>query len=236
MLNKVILFVLLPLFLAGCAMTGEEQVTNFEQDEFEPISRNETVSQDQQEETDGSSLWRQGHQGMYSNVKAREAGDVVTVAIQESATANNVADTTTSRDSSASASLGSLLGLEENLSDVSEDIDPNSLLDAEYSSSFDGSGGTSREGELQATLTARVVEVMPGGNLRIQGSKRITINNENNLIRLAGVVRPEDVNSRNVVQSRHVMNANIDYQGRGVISDKQGQGWLVRIMDNVWPF
>ena len=233
MRRSMLFVILLGCFLAsGCASKGTES-TGFEKYEYEV--RNGT---EKETRAHSSSLWRKdtGGKGLYSDIKAYERGDIVTVAIYESATANNEADTNTGRESSASASMGSIFGLEERIAEISEGMDPTNLLQTEYSNSFEGSGETSREGELQATLTTRVVRVMPDGNLKIQGNKNITVNNESNIIRLSGIVRPEDIDAANTVDSKYVLNANIDYKGRGAISDKQGQGWLVRIMDNVWPF
>ena len=232
MRQSVLFLILFCLLVAGCGPKGAKS-TEFE--EYEYKAANKTKKKAQQ---NFGSLWRkeQGENGLYSDIKAYEQGDIVTVAIYESASANNEADTSTGRDSSASASIGSIFGLEKRIAKINEGMDPTNLLQTEYSNSFEGSGGTSREGELQATLTTRVVQVMPDGNLKIQGNKDITVNNESNIIRLSGIVRPEDIDAGNTVDSKYVLNANIDYKGRGVISDKQGQGWLVRIMDNVWPF
>jgi len=233
MRGYVLCIVLVGLLLAaGCASKGVKS-TEFEEYEYKSVNTTETKAS-----SNSGSLWQKekGEKGLYSDIKAYEKGDIVTVAIFESASANNEADTSTERESAASASMGSIFGLENRIEKISPGMDPTNLLQSEYSSSFDGSGETSREGELQATLTTRVVQVMPDGNLKIQGSKNITVNNESNIIRLSGIVRPEDIGAGNTVDSKYVLNSNIDYQGRGVISDKQGQGWLVRIMDNVWPF
>ncbi len=235
MKGSLLMLLILGLFLSGCATSGKDRFPDFDSDEFDYVTRDESLP-DTGLEGDGSSLWRQGEQGLYSNIKARNVGDVVTVAINESATADNAADTSTGRDSSASVSLSRLFGFEQNFDGINKNIDPDQLLEAAYRNSFKGSGGTSREGTLQAVMAARVMEVYPDGNLLIQGSKQITINNETNLLRLAGTIRPEDISAQNVVDSKHVMNSNINYQGRGVISDKQSQGWLIRILDNIWPF
>ncbi len=235
MSRYILCIILLGLFLAaGCAPKGTES-TQFEEYEYKAVNRTET---NKEANRNSGSLWRKakGEKGFYSDVKAYERGDIVTVAIYESSSANNEAETNTGRDSSASVSMSSVFGLEEKIANISSGMDPTNLVQSEYANTFDGSGETSREGDLQATLTTRVVQVMPDGNLKIQGNKNITVNNESNIIRLSGIVRPEDIDAKNTVDSKYVLNANIDYKGRGVISDKQGQGWLVRIMDNVWPF
>jgi flagellar L-ring protein precursor FlgH len=93
-----------------------------------------------------------------------------------------------------------------------------------------------RKEDLVATLSTRVVEVLPNGNLCSEGGKTVTVNNEDQIIRLAGIVRPADISYNNFVDSKYILDARISYTGKGVISDKQKPGWLVRVLDNVWPF
>ena len=93
-----------------------------------------------------------------------------------------------------------------------------------------------REGKLVANITARVVEVMPNGNLALEARKELTINNEKQLLVLTGTVRPNDIDSNNTVLSSKIADAQIYYVGDGVLQDKQSPGWLVRIIDNIWPF
>ncbi len=182
------------------------------------------------------SLWNSGSDGIFADLKARRIGDILTVAIYEKASASKEATTSTGRDSSASAGLTNLFGLEAEIAKINSAIDPGKLINTSYVNGFKGSGATTRKEDLVATLTARVVEVLANGNLRIAGSKTVTVNREDQLIQLTGEVRPADISAGNIVDSKHVLDARIVYTGKGVISDKQGQGWLVRAMDTVWPF
>ena len=77
---------------------------------------------------------------------------------------------------------------------------------------------------------------MPNGNLFIRGTRQVQVNNENQFIRVEGLVRPEDISSSNIVLSTFVAEAKIELFGQGVVSDKQQVGWLTRILDYVWPF
>lgn len=182
------------------------------------------------------SLWTQTNGSLFNDRKARRVGDILTVAIFERASASKEASTSTGRSSSASAGIDNLFGLEKQIATINSSIDPGNLIGTRYENDFTGSGSTSRSEDLVATITTRVVDVLPNGNLRIDGHKSVTVNNEQQLIRLSGIVRPTDVSSGNVVDSSQVLDAQIVYTGEGVISDKQKQGWLVRILDNVWPF
>ena len=186
--------------------------------------------------TTASSLWAEGQGSLFYDNKARNIGDIVTVAIYEKASASKEASTATGRDSNANADITKFFGLEADLENLNSNIDPTDLIDVGYKNDFTGAGKTSRKEDLIATLTTRVVEVLPNGNLRIAGSKTVTVNNEDQIIRLAGIIRQEDISPANFVDSQHILDANIEYTGNGVISDKQKPGWMVRILDNVWPF
>ena len=184
----------------------------------------------------GGSLWTTRRGSLFYDVKARETGDLVTVAIYEKASASKQATTATGRDSDISAGITKFIGLEKDLANANRSIDPTALLGAQYKNDFKGSGSTSRKEDLIATLTTRVLEVLPNGNLRIEGGKTVRVNNEDQIIRLSGIVRPEDITPQNVVDSKYVLDANIVYTGNGVVSDKQKPGWATRILDNIWPF
>jgi flagellar L-ring protein precursor FlgH len=185
--------------------------------------------------TNGS-LWTEAQGSLFYDLKARRVGDILTVAIYEQASASKEASTSSGRESSASADITKFLGLEQDIANIREGIDPTDLVSANFANDFKGSGKTSRKEDLVATLTTRVVEVFPNGNLRIAGSKTVTVNNEDQIIRLSGIIRPADISQANVVDSKHILDADIEYTGNGIISDKQRPGWMVRVLDNVWPF
>jgi len=182
------------------------------------------------------SLWNSASDGIVADFKARRRGDILTVAISEAASASKEATTNTGRDSSASAGLASIFGLEKNIDKINAGIDSSKLVGTTYKNDFKGSGATTRKEDLVATLSVRVVEVLPNGNLRIAGGKTVTVNREDQFINLTGEVRPADISAANVVDSKFILDAMISYTGNGIISDKQGQGWLSRTLDTVWPF
>ena len=85
-------------------------------------------------------------------------------------------------------------------------------------------------------MTARVIDVLPNGNMLIEGRRNIKVNNEDQEIILEGTVRPRDIGADNVVNSIYIADARISYSGRGIISDRQSPGWLMNIVDKLWPF
>ena len=185
------------------------------------------------------SLWQDnGPLGeLFMNPKARRVGDIVTISIVESSSASNNADTNTSRTSSISASLTNLLGLENSTSFPSgSGFTPFGSIQGSTNNSFQGSGTTNRSGELAASISARVTEALPNGNLRILGKREITINNERQHIALTGIIRPRDISPDNVILSTYISDARIAYTGTGVINDRQNPGWFARVLDSVWPF
>jgi flagellar L-ring protein FlgH len=160
-------------------------------------------------------------------------GDVITVRIVESAAASNTADTDLSRKSSINAGLSTFFGKKKflDLFKLGDD-----LLSSKSDNSHTGSGSTTRSGELTAIMTAVVREVLPNGNLVVQGTREVLVNHEQQFITLTGIVRPEDITRDNVVLSTQLADANISIGGLGVVADKQRSGWGTWIFDFVWPF
>ncbi|MDH3348784.1 MAG: flagellar basal body L-ring protein FlgH [Desulfobulbaceae bacterium] len=181
------------------------------------------------------SLWNDNSSELFTDIKARTIGDIVTVTISEKASASKAATTETDRDTSISAGIPSFFGIEETLENRSRST-MSSLVNASLNNQFSGSGRTTREENLVATLTTQVTGVYPNGNMKIRGGKSVIVNNEEQIIYLTGIVRPKDVNADNTVDSKFILNAQIAYTGKGAISDKQKPGWMMRILDNVWPF
>lgn len=184
-----------------------------------------------QASTDDTSLWSEdmGFGDLFSDPKARRAGDVITIQIDESSSASNSADTSTDRGSSLSAGISELFG-------VNTSTLQNLSVSGEMESEFEGSGSTSRSGQLDAYITARVVEVMPNRNLKIVGSREIMVNNEKQIMMIYGVVRPRDISEDNVVLSTFVADARIAYSGAGIVDDRQRPGWVANALNTVWPF
>jgi flagellar L-ring protein precursor FlgH len=168
--------------------------------------------------------------------KARTRGDTVTVVIAEQASASKEATTGTSRKTAVSAGIPNLLGLETNMTGIKNWMDLSNLLNASTNSTYDGSGSTTRKENLSATITARVIDVLPNGNLLIEGRRNVMVNHEDQLIVLDGTVRPRDISPDNTVNSAMIADARITYSGKGIISDRQQPGWLMSIVDKVWPF
>jgi len=189
------------------------------------------------------SLWEERSSSFYMDNTARRINDILTIKIDEISNASQQVSTKTSRDSSILASITKFLGYPldfslENLwgkDDTGADIPFKPEITSSAKSSHSGSGKITGSGKLSAEITAKVLEVMPNGNLIIEGSKEVTIDKEKRFIILSGIVRPEDVEFDNTVSSSKIADARIEYTGTGVISDKQSPGFLHRVFDWVYP-
>lgn len=209
-LKIALVFTLLGFLLQGCASVEKKERATISY----PISK--------------GSLWSEENSRafLFQDSKASRIGDIITVRIVENAKGSKDATTKTARDSSMSTGLTALFGLPTKNKDIG----------ASTKNSFDGSGSTTRSAQLTADVTARVVDLMPNGNMMIKGTRELLINNERQFITVSGIVRPEDITRDNTILSASIADAKIEYSGRGVIFDNQSPGWLMRIFSWVWPF
>lgn len=222
------------LFLVSCA-SGPSSVPKH----IQKIDSDETALTQQEEISyDRGSIWTDNgfNSNLFSDQKASRVGDVITVIVQETATANKSASTKASKDSSIENSASALFGFEKAVQLRNPNFNPSALMKTEHKDSFDGQGKTSRSGDFKTTLSAIVIKVYPNHNLLIRGSRTITLNEEEQIITLTGIVRPEDLSYENTVYSTKIANAKITYTGKGVIADKQHPGWMTRIISWIWPF
>ena len=184
------------------------------------------------------SLWRANVSANYlfSDVRAANTGDLLTVLVFEDDSGAKSADTSTENTASITEGISQFFGLTTQLAQKNPTIDPDELINADSERTWEGSGATSRSGRLNARLTVEVKAVSPTGNLWVQGDKVVAVNNEDQHVVLSGWVRPEDIDARNEVASTKLAQARIDYYGIGEIGRQQRAGWGTMILDYVWPF
>jgi flagellar L-ring protein precursor FlgH len=184
------------------------------------------------------SLWRDNVSAnfLFSDVKARYPGDLITIVVSEDASGSKDAETATKTKTSVTASLKEFFGLPQQLVKHHPNVNPDALISTDTDREWDGQGTTNRHGKLSALMGAQVTEVAPNGNLWIEGEKIVSVNHEDQHLVIGGWVRPEDVDAQNQVLSSRVALGRIDYYGVGVIGMKQRPGWGYWLMDWVWPF
>ncbi len=225
----MVLGLLFSLVLWGCATTTTK---------LPPEPPRYVYSEEALRPPSMNSLWID-RASLFEDNKARRLNDLLTVKIVENISGSGDADTSLSKSSETETGITELLGIPtdlnlENLYGKGNTFSPS--VNSQFDMSFQGSGKTSRKSRLIGTVTAKVVEVMPNGNLRIEGRKEIILNNERQILIISGIVRPEDIESDNTVLSTRLTDTKIYYLGKGVIQEVQSPGWLGRIINRVWPF
>ena len=183
------------------------------------------------------SLWveENGRAYLYEDLRAMRVGDLLTVVISEKHQGSKSADTSAERESTVNNSLsGDTIGIPKLR--LGAAVANGFSVNASAQSKFGGKGSTSRADTLTGTMTVMVTEVMPTGDLRVEGSREVTVNSEKQTMTLTGLVRRVDVNTKNQVASSAIADARIEYTGLGVVNDVQRPGWFVRILDWVYPF
>jgi flagellar L-ring protein precursor FlgH len=163
--------------------------------------------------------------------RARNVNDLVTIRVVESITGTGTADSALAKAGSGSAGVPKIFGVETKLPSV---VDPSALLSTSSKTDFKGSGTTSRAGELTAQITARVADVLPNGDLVVEGIREIEINGDRQMVVLTGVVRTADISPSNTVLSTEIGQLRIRYFGNGLIKDNLKPGWLIRILNKVF--
>jgi flagellar L-ring protein precursor FlgH len=126
------------------------------------------------------------------------------------------------------------MGLMNKIKSLASWFDPQ--ISVESGSSFDANGSTGRTERLTATVPALVRKVLPNGNLFIEGHRVVLVNNEEHHFYISGVVRPIDIDQENSVKSSMIADAEIEFTGRGVVSEAQERGWLPKYLGWLWPF
>ena len=188
---------------------------------------------------DGSSLWSDTSPFFFTDRRAAKVGDIVTVLISESSNAKKEADTNISKDSDLTFTAPAIPGYGEILA-----------TSKKRARRFDGAdtlrttGGIGQKTEtdvartdtLSATISARIVEVFPNGNLFIEGRRELTTHKETLIVMVSGIARPEDIDANNNIQSKFLADAKILYTGDGILQEAQSPGWLTRVVTKLWPF
>lgn len=176
---------------------------------------------------------------LFADTKAKQLGDIVTIRLEENFESINSATTEIAKESEIDLEVTTILGMPNdygmtNFLGLGNSFDPR--VEAKTSRSTDGRGRTTRGGSMTGTLAVVIKEELPNGIFRIEGQRTVTVNNEDQMMVLTGLIRRVDIGSNNTISSHHIANASITYSGEGVISDEQDVGWLMRFFAWVWPF
>jgi flagellar L-ring protein FlgH len=166
-----------------------------------------------------------------SDLRARRVGDIVTILVQEKASAVSTGTVKTQRNSSLQSSIAAAGGITRAVGPLAN------LAKLGTNSTLDGQGATTRDTTLTATISAVVTQVLPNGSLVIQGTKNVKINSENQVLELRGIVRPVDLSTTNIVSSDRVAQMDLQVNGKGVVGDSVRRPFILyRLIMGLLPF
>jgi len=182
-----------------------------------------------------NSLWRNGSRAFFKDQRAHQVGDILTVKVKITDKATLENDTTRSRKNSEDSGVTDFLG-SKLIKTPASSILPGKILTADSTASSEGKGSIDRKEELLTNVAGVVTQVLPNGNLVIEGKQEVRVNYEVRELIVAGVVRPEDIESDNTIDSTKIAEARIAYGGRGQLMDVQQPRYGQQVLDVLLPF
>ncbi|AGZ81674.1 flagellar basal body L-ring protein FlgH [Campylobacter fetus] len=234
MKKKYILVFILPFF-AGCATGANPDIS------MEPPTYVEQLPSKENGigVSSPGSLFGRGDNPLFSDRKAMNVNDIVTVVIQETANQTSKADKTTKKDSTTSLNGGTFTTpANSSLSGIANDINKISGIgfSAGGANNYSGSGTSTRNETFNTTVSARIIKILNNGNYFIEGSKEILINNEKQIMQISGVIRPYDISQNNQIESRYISDAKILYKTEGDLQRATNKPWGTKVLETIWPF
>ncbi len=172
---------------------------------------------------------------LFEDNRAKRVGDIVLVKIMENSSASSEADTYSEKKYHISAGFssffgrGKVLGLPMPVGDIP-------ILKSSNENKLDASGDTTRKTTVEATIAARIIRIFPNGLMELQGYREVLVNGEKQIINVQGLIRARDIGPDNTITSDQLADAKIYVYGDGVLSDKQKQSWMDKLVDKLWPF
>ena len=210
----------LVIMLSGCAQHNADRVSI----DFEPMYPQEMPLVETNNRS--GTIFNATRGNLFSmESRAQMVGDIITVQFAESFQATKSQNAATAKSNDSSISLPTALGTPE----------LSTKLGSSLANTFSGSGSSAQSNSLNGQVSVHVVRVFQNGNLEILGQKKLTLNNGDEYIRVHGIVRPKDINEKNIVSSDRIANANIQYIGAGDIAASSKKGWYSKILDTINP-
>ena len=192
-----------------------------------------------------NSLWRTGARAFFKDQRAARVGDILTVEINITDSAKVANSTARTRSSADDSNLTNFLGLQALIPKIlpggengtaGQAFDPANLTTLGSTSNYAGNGTVDRSESIELQLAAIITDVLPNGNFVIQGRQEVRVNFEKRELLLAGIVRPEDISSSNVIQHTKIAEARISYGGKGQLTDVQQPRYGTQLYDIIFPF
>jgi flagellar L-ring protein FlgH len=181
-----------------------------------------------------NSLWRNGSRAFFKDQRAHQVGDILTVKVKITDKATLENETSRSRSNKIDNNIDSFFA--KGKVPLVNASPPVKIFGSDSSSSSDGKGSVDRKEELTTNIAGVITQVLPNGNLVIEGKQEIRVNFEVRELIVAGIVRPEDIESDNTIDSSKIAEARIAYGGRGQITDVQKPPYGQEVLDILLPF
>lgn len=183
-----------------------------------------------------NSLWQSGARAFFKDQRAREIGDLLTISVNLNDTADIDNHTKHSRSSSQDVGVKNLGITSEKIASLIPGVDPTKIIGLSTAPGHEGKGSVKRSEKLVFRVAAVVTQVLPNGNLVVSGRQEVRVNYEVRDIAITGVIRPEDINANNTIDSSKIAEARISYGGRGQLSDVQQAPWGHQLIGALTPF
>src|ERR1700752_3965560 len=182
-----------------------------------------------------NSLWRNGSRAFFNDQRAHQIGDILTVKVNINDTAEFQDQTQLTRSTTEDSNITNFIGA-NTIANPAKAILPGSLLTADGNTQMNGNGTINRQDQLVTNVAAVVTQVLPNGNLVIEGKQEIRLNSEMRVLLVAGVARPEDIESDNTIELPKVAEARVAYGGKGTLTNIQTAPWGKQVTNVVLPF
>ncbi|AOS45135.1 Flagellar L-ring protein precursor [Lacunisphaera limnophila] len=183
-----------------------------------------------------SSLWpAQNTRGMLADRRASRVGDIITVVVSEIATASSNQSKSSNRDSSLEDAIGQFV-FSQAASGLLTHKGELPATSATGTANYSGGGQVNNSQTLIARAAVLVTDVLPNGNLVIEGARQVSFSGETQYVVLHGLVRPDDVTAANTVLSSNVADARVEFLSEGNLTDAQKRGWLAKVYEKLRPF
>ncbi|CAM3460206.1 flagellar basal body L-ring protein FlgH [Campylobacter felis] len=232
-MKKVFVYIL-PFAFFGCSAVVDPEIS------MKPPTYVEELAPKQSHNVESApgSLFGKGDNPLFSDKKAMNVNDLVTVIIQESTTQSTQANKTTSRTNNANLGGGALVGSTGAVNQVLNRVNSYSNIGFQTNSTnnYTGTGTQSRNESFNTTISTRVIKILSNGNYFIEGSRELLINGEKQIIQLSGVIRPYDIGQDNTIDSKYIADAKILYKTEGEVDRSTRKPWGSKFIEAVWPF
>ena len=235
-LTSMILFYVI-LFLSGCTANLTDPEIGFEP----PVYVEQMPSRENKQDFGATgSIFGQGDNPLFSDRKAMNVNDIVTVVISETAKSSNVGakQLSESDTSKLGGGLFSTTGANTRMTNYGNTLNGYSNIgfNSDSTSNFKGSATATKDASFTTTVSARIVKVMQNGNYFISGKREILIDDQKQVIQISGVIRPYDIDQFNRIDSASMSDAKILYKTEGDVDRATKQGWGTKMVQSIWPF